>query len=122
MKWFDTFQIDNHYCRLLLREVEDATNSDEAYKLVDEALTTLKKQVLRENRHYPYRSAWSIEGVAKRHGTDWTEAQKKAVTNGCRYLIDAAQRLDPHTARSVAIKYHPHSGGVEEAPSKGAKT
>ncbi len=79
IKGFDTFQIDNHYCRLLLREAEDATEAEEAFKIVNEALTTLKKQVLRENRHYPYRSAWSIEGVAKRHSTKWTDEQKKVV-------------------------------------------
>jgi tetratricopeptide (TPR) repeat protein len=40
---YDTFQIDNHYCRLLLKEAENTTDADEAYKAVDEALTTLKK-------------------------------------------------------------------------------
>jgi hypothetical protein len=105
---FDTFQIDNHYCRLLLREAEDAISPDEAFKLVDEALSTLKKQVLRENRHYPYRSTWSIEGVAKRHGSNWNASQKKAVVDGCNYLIDAAKRLDSAIAREVAVV-----GGVQ---------
>lgn len=100
---FDTFQIDNHYCRLLLREAEDATDADEAFKAVDEALTTLKKQVLRENKYYPYRSAWSLEGVAKRHGSKWTEEQKKSVIGASKNLIDAAQRLKPEIARSVAV-------------------
>jgi hypothetical protein len=103
IKGFDTFQIDNHYCRLLLREAEDATDADEAFKAVDEALTTLKKQVLRENRHYPYRSAWNLEGVAKRHGSKWTDEQRKAVIGASRYLVDAAQRLKPDVARSVAV-------------------
>ena len=100
---YDTFQIDNHYCRLLFLEAENATDSDEAFRAVGNALTTLKKQVLRENRHYPYRSAWNLEGVAKRHGSKWTGEQKKGVIAAARYLIDAAQRLDAHTARSVAV-------------------
>ncbi|MGH8550036.1 MAG: hypothetical protein ACRERU_15835 [Methylococcales bacterium] len=79
MPGFDTFQIDNHYCRLLLREAENTTDCDEAFKAVDEALQTLKRQVLREKRHYPYRSAWNIEGVAKRHGKSWTNAQRQSV-------------------------------------------
>ncbi len=105
---YDTFQIDNHYCRLLFLEAENVTDSDEAFKSVNEALNTLKKQVLRENRHYPYRSAWNLEGVAKRHGAKWTDEQKKGVVSAARYLIDAAQRLDAGTARSVAVV-----GGLE---------
>jgi len=100
---YDTFQIDNHYCRLLLREAEDAIDSDEAFKAVDSALSTLKKQVLRENRHYPYRSAWSLEGVVKRHESNWTDAQKKSIVSSSRYLQDAANRLDAQVARSVSV-------------------
>lgn len=100
---YDTFQIDNHFCRLLFLEAENTTDSDEAFKAVDNALITLKKQVLRENRHYPYRSAWNLEGVAKRHGSKWTTEQKKGVVAAARYLVDAAQRLDAPTARSVAV-------------------
>lgn len=103
MAGFDTFQIDNHYCRLLLREAENTTDHDEAFKAVDEALQTLKKQVLRENRHYPYRSAWSLEGVAKRHGKSWTDSQCQSIVSAARYLVDAAKRLDDHVARSVAV-------------------
>lgn len=103
MPGYDTFQIDNHYCRLLLREAENTTDSDEAFRAVDKALQTLKKQVLRENRHYPYRSAWNLEGVAKRHGKSWTEDQRRSVVSAAKYLIDAANRLDDHVARSVAV-------------------
>lgn len=105
---YDTFQIDNHYCRLLLREAESMTDSDEAFRTVDEALQILKQQVLRENRHYPYRSAWSLEGVAKRHGQSWTGAQRQSILSAAQYLIDAAKRLDDHVARSVAVV-----GGVQ---------
>lgn len=100
---YDTFQIDNHYCRLLLREVEDATDAELAFRAVNEVLTTLRKQVLRENRHYPYRSAWNLEGVTKRHAGSWSTEQKAVVKNGAIYLIDAANRLDPHVARSTAV-------------------
>jgi len=100
---FDTFQIDNHYCRLLLKEADETTDADEAFKSVDEALTILKKQVLSESKYYPYRSAWSLEGVAKRHGSKWTEEQKKSVIGASKNLIDAAQRLKPDVARSVAV-------------------
>jgi len=103
MPGYDTFQIDNHFCRLLLREAENTSDSDEAFKAVDEALQILKKQVLRENRHYPYRSAWNLEGVAKRHGNAWTEAQRKSIVNAAQYLIAAVNRLDDHVARSVAV-------------------
>lgn len=100
---YDTFQIDNHFCRLLFLEAESTTDSDEAFIAVNSALTTLKKQVLRESRHYPYRSTWNLEGVAKRHGSNWTPEQKNMVIAAARYLIDAAQRLDSHTARSVSV-------------------
>ena len=102
-KKFDTYQIDNHYCRLLLREAEDTTDPDDAYKKVDTTIQTLKRQVQRESRHYPYRSAWNLEGVAKRHKSAWTEAQRKTVVAGARYLIEAATRLDHRAARSIAV-------------------
>ena len=105
---FDTYQIDNHYCRLLLREAEETTDSDNAYQKVDKTLETLKRQVQRENRHYPYRSAWNLEGVAKRHRSSWTDAQRRTVVAGARYLIDAATRLDYRAARSIAVV-----GGLE---------
>ena len=105
---YDTFQIDNHYCRLLLREAEDSTDSEEAFRAVDEVLQTLKKQVLRENRHYPYRSAWSLEGVTKRHQLYWSVPQRRSVLNGSKYLIDAASHLEARVARSTAV-----IGGLE---------
>lgn len=105
---YDTFQIDNHYCRLLLKEAEDATDSDEAYQSTDQALSILKKQVQRENRHYPYRSAWSLEGVVKRHEKKWTTEQKKSVINSVKYLQDASTRLEARVARSVAV-----TGGLQ---------
>ena len=86
-----------------MREAEDATDSDEAYKSVDAALSTLKKQVLRENRHYPYRSVWSLEGVVKRHESNWTDEQKKSIVSTAKYLEDAAKRLESHVARSVSV-------------------
>ena len=105
---FDTYQIDNHYCRLLLREAEETTDSDNAYQKVDRTIETLKRQVQRESRHYPYRSAWNLEGVAKRHKSSWTDEQRKTVVAGARYLIEAATRLDYRAARSIAVV-----GGLE---------
>lgn len=100
---FDTYQIDNHYCRLLLREAEETENSHTAYTKVDETIEILKRQVQRENRHYPYRSAWNVSGVVTRHHGAWTPAQRTAVLAGVRYLIDASRHLDDRTARSVAV-------------------
>lgn len=103
IKGYDTFQIDNHYCRLLLRDAEDATDSDEAFKATDDALAILKRQVLRENRHYPYRSVWSLEGVAKRHANKWTKEQRNLIISASKYIVDAASRLEPNVARSTAV-------------------
>lgn len=100
---YDTFQIDNHFCRLLILEAESATDSDKAFMAVNEALTILKKQVQRENRHYPYRSVWHLEGVTKRHKASWTPEQRMSIVAAAKYLVDAAQRLDDRTARSVAV-------------------
>ena len=100
---FDTYQIDNHYCRLLLREAEETTDSDDAFQKVDSTIETLKRQVQRENRHYPYRSAWNLGGVARRHSSGWSDAQRKTIISGALFLIDAARRLDDRTARSTAV-------------------
>ena len=100
---FDTYQIDNHYCRLLLREAEETGNAHTAYTKLDDTIEILKRQVQRESRHYPYRSAWNVVGVVNRHQVDWTKAQRRSVLAGVRYLMDAARHLDDRTARSVAV-------------------
>jgi tetratricopeptide (TPR) repeat protein len=100
---YDTFQIDNHYCRLLLLEAEQFTDKDEAFKAVNEAMGILKRQVLRENRHYPFRSVQNIEGVTKRHGSTWTKEQKKTLVGAALYLVDAARRLDSKVAGSTVV-------------------
>ncbi len=100
---FDTYQIDNHFCRLLLREAEETEDSDLAFKKVEETMDILKRQVQRENRNYPYRSSWSLEGVTRRHGVSWSASQKERVRAGAKFLIDAATRLDPRTARSISV-------------------
>jgi tetratricopeptide (TPR) repeat protein len=108
MSGYDTFQIDNHFSRLLLREAQETSDANESFSKVDEALKILRKQVLRENRHYPFRSAWELEGVAKRHGRAWTDAQKQAVIRSAEYLISASTRLDHRVARAPAVV-----GGIE---------
>lgn len=100
---FDTFQIDNHYCRLLLAEAEKTPDAEVAFQKVDEVLGILKRQVLREHRHYPYRSSWQLVGVVKRHGERWSNSQRSIVSGACQYLLNSASRLDARVARSTAV-------------------
>ncbi len=57
---YNTYQIDNHYARLLLEKAFIAPTVADAMALVDQARTIIVKQLATEVRHHPYRVALGL--------------------------------------------------------------
>lgn len=91
--------IDNHYARLLFREALDHSDPNEAFDLVRDALELIKTQVLRRNRHYPYRVAGGLEEPARRHLDSWSESQTGYILQSIENILEAANSLDSKLAR-----------------------
>jgi tetratricopeptide (TPR) repeat protein len=73
---YDTYQIDNHYSRLLLEKALIAPSAGDAVLLVDKAKKIILQQMSTEIRYYPYRVARSLFRCFERFNTSWTPEQK----------------------------------------------
>jgi len=72
---YDTYQIDNHYARLLLEKALNARSANDAILLVDEAKKTIFNQMTRELRYYPYRVALGLFRCHEHFSSSWTPEQ-----------------------------------------------
>ena len=72
---YDTFQIDNHYARLLLEKALIVPLVDDALLLVDEAKKIVLQQMSAEFRYYPYRVALGLFKCYERFQGTWTPEQ-----------------------------------------------
>lgn len=72
---YDTYQIDNHYARLLLEKALNARSANDAILLVDEAKKTIFHQMTRELRYYPYRVALGLFRCYEHFTSSWTPDQ-----------------------------------------------
>lgn len=100
---FKPYQIEMHFCRQLLTEASDISNSDIAYKYSVEAFDTLKAQSLAQSRHHPFRASWGIEEVVYRHVEKWTPEQCKSLKNKIEFMQASADRLDPSIAKQKPV-------------------
>lgn len=72
---YNTFQIDNHYARLLLEKALLAPTTNDVIELVDEARKIVFAQMSSEVRYYPYRVALGLFRCHERFLTSWTREQ-----------------------------------------------
>lgn len=102
---FNPYQIETHFCRQLLVDAADSSDSEIAYKFTIEALDTLKKQSISQSqtRHHPYRASWGIESVLHRHTESWTIEQCNVVMSKIGYLQDSANKLSPSVAKQTPV-------------------
>lgn len=69
---YNTFQIDNHYARLLLEKALIASSSKDALLLIDEAKKIIFQQMNSEVRYYPYRVALGLFKCYERFLDSWS--------------------------------------------------
>jgi len=73
---YNTYQIDNHYARLLLEKALITPIINDAILLIDEARKIIIQQMGAEIRYYPYRVALGLFRCYDRFMTSWTLEQK----------------------------------------------
>jgi len=64
---YDTFQIDNHFSRLLLEKALRTNEKNASMKFTHEAKIILLNQMKQEHRYYPYRSSLGFFKVYDKH-------------------------------------------------------
>jgi len=73
---YNTYQIDNHYARLLLEKALITPTINDAMLLIDEARKIIIQQMGAEIRYYPYRVALGLFRCYDRFMASWTLEQK----------------------------------------------
>lgn len=96
---YDTFQIDNHYARFLLAKAARENSYDVAYSLYLEAKALLMKQMLREQKHYPYRVAASVFDFVKIHSASITVSNKKEILGFVSEVLNRIEGLPTEVRR-----------------------
>lgn len=90
---YNTYQIDNHFARLRLKQAMQSGNSDTAYTLYLDAKAILLKQMLNEQKHYPYRVATRVADVVAVHGDNFSSTQVADIIKFCDVVKDRIARL-----------------------------
>ena len=90
---FDTYQIDNHYARLLLMRAisEDVqspiSNFRHARKIINE-------QMRKERRYYPYRVASYYKEFYDKYENSLADNQKQEIMNAASYVLEQISKMD----------------------------
>lgn len=87
IKGYDTYKIDNHYCRFILEnEVENGTESTcmEAFEYAHSVLINTRKG--EEKKHYPFRVAGQYERFYRKFYRSLKPHHKKMFINACREM------------------------------------
>lgn len=92
---YDTTQIDNHYARYLLERAKREDNANVAFEYYSEANALLSKQLLRPNRHYPYRVAIGYYDFFLSHSGRLDGAQKQTFRASCQAVLARIEKLSP---------------------------
>ena len=96
LRYFNAFQIDNHYARYLLEKAivdNDETKCMEAFR---SAHNIISNQIKDEIKHYPYRVAnnyWPFYSLFYKRVSS---AEQKYIHSGVRFVIDSIEKLPEH--------------------------
>lgn len=96
---YNTYQIDNHFARLRLKQAMQCEESSQAYSLFLDAKGILLKQMLNEQKHYPYRVATRVADVVSVHGDKFSSEQAADIIKFCDVVKERIARL-PAITRS----------------------
>ncbi len=101
---YDTTQIDNHYARYLLERAIREENPHIAFDQYSEANALLGKQILRPNRHYPYRVAIGYYEFFLKHYDKLNPDQKESFRVSSQAILARIGKLDPYIKEHKYVK------------------
>lgn len=90
---YNTYQIDNHYARFLLVKAGREKAYEVAYAFYLEAKALLLKQMLSEQKHYPYRVAASILDFVRSHLASMHPSHRKEMESFTREIARRISKL-----------------------------
>lgn len=96
-KW-DTFQIDNHFARYLLRQASQDIPVQQAMANFREAKGIIYRQIKNERRHYPYRVAISLQDLIEQQGSRLAISEIEEVAQAATTILKRAESL-PYNRR-----------------------
>lgn len=96
---WDTFQIDNHYARFLLLKAVRERDTDVAFGFYAEARGIIQKQILREEKHYPYRVAAGVADFFAQHSQSLSDKQREDILRLCGDVLLRIEKL-PYVVRN----------------------
>ena len=102
---FNTYQIDNHYARLLLVEAR-VSGFDMAKAMANfrEARAILNRQVQHERLHYPYRVASGYQDFLDTYSRQMNPAQIEEVKTASEFIVEHINKLSLFQREAPAIR------------------
>jgi hypothetical protein len=102
---FDTYQIDNHYCRyLLLKAIRNAPDTTEAMKDFRHAHRILSEQMHKEKLRYPYRVAAKYLDFAAAFRNRLSVAEVDELSEAAKFVMQRASCLPPQRAGARDVR------------------
>lgn len=100
---FETYQIDNHYARLLLVEA-NGLDVDQAMDNFRAARTIINRQIMTERRDYPYRVACLYQPFLDRFGSSLSIAQTDELGKAANNIQKRIDNLSTERKNNKYIK------------------
>ena len=101
---FDTFQIDNHYARLLLLEaIEEDLDATTAMDKFRNARTIINREIIDEKRRYPYRVAANYQPFFDKYHESLSLSNLNEIATAARDINQMINRLSPNDAKHMDI-------------------
>lgn len=90
---FDTYKIDNHYARFLLRKAEHAPDIQVAFSHFEEARVIIEGQMAKEKSHYAFRVAGGAEKFINARLDEFSGAQRLTAIRFCETALERIAKL-----------------------------
>jgi hypothetical protein len=101
---FDTFQIDNHYARWLIRNAIRVGDPDQAMDAFNQAHRTVAIQIQSDRRAYPFRVAYEYQRFWGTFRGQLTADQAREVRVAAREVLTRIDALPEHRQAEVSVK------------------
>jgi len=99
---FDTYKIDNHYARFLLRKAENAADLQVAFNHFEEARRIIEGQMAKEKSHYAFRVAGGAATFINARADEFSDSQRRILTRFCGDALERIHKL------SQDLRTHTH--------------
>lgn len=101
---YNTFQIDNHYARLLLLRASRGGTTKERMEAFRKARRIVNEQIKNERRHYPYRVAKLYRDFYEYSESDLTDVERQEVLKAAAFVLRRIHELPEERQRQQYVR------------------